>query len=152
MPPIRLPMSFFILHSVFIVFCFACLFGCSGVRISEGTHAATAHDTLWFREELYFGADIPTGGIVSDSLWEDFVNREVVSRFPDGFTTVPAMGRYRYSTGEIKKEPTRIVIVFYPPRSSQDSLKLGEIIRLYKTKFSQESVLRVRSKAEVKFP
>jgi hypothetical protein len=116
-------------------------------------HGATnsGDGSSWVREELYFGSDIPTGGMVTDSLWEDFLNTEVVPRFPEGFTTIPAIGRYRYATGEIMKEPTKIMIIFYSPESSQDSVKVGEIIQSYKTRFSQESVLRARTKVQAKF-
>lgn len=134
-----------------IAFSLILLSGCSGVRSSESQSPSTTQDSLWVREELYFGSDIPTGGTVTDSLWEDFVNRETVSRFPDGFTTLPAMGRYKYKTGEIKKEPTRIVIIYYSPQSSGDSTKVQEIIEFYKKRFSQESVLRVRSRTDAKF-
>ncbi len=128
------------------------LSGCSGIRGSENYQAVAAHDSLWVREELYFGSDIPTSGVVSDSSWEDFVNREIVARFPDGFSTLPAVGRYKYRTGEIKAEQTRIIVVFYPPQSSESSRKIDEIIdHLYKRKFAQESVLRVRTRAKTTF-
>lgn len=142
------------IHTVaWLAFLFILLSGCASIRESSDSQGAQsdAQDSLWFREELYFGSDIPTGGIVSDSLWEDFVNSEIVSRFPDGFTTLPAMGRYKYKTGEIKKEPTRIIIIYYPPQLSSDSAKIQEIIELYKKKFVQESVLRVRSRTEAEF-
>ncbi len=117
------------------------LFGCASVH----------GDSSWTREELYFGADIPTGGAVTDSLWEDFVDREVVTRFPDGFTTVPALGQYRYRTGEIKKETTRIVIIYYPSNQEGDAVKIQDIIDLYRGRFAQESVLRVRSRVSARF-
>ncbi len=127
--------------------------GCATVHQPSGllNENAASQDTTWVREELYFGSDIPTGGIVTDSLWEDFVNREIVARFPEGFTTLPAIGRYRYKTGEIKKEPTRIVILYHSPRKHHDETKVSEIIELYKKRFSQESVLRVRSRMDTKF-
>ena len=137
--------------AAWIVFLFVLLPSCATLRETQDSHPSTAQDSLWVREELYLGSDIPTGGMVTDSLWEDFVNREVVSRFPDGFTTLPAMGRYKYRTGEIKKEPTRIVIIYYPPQSGEDSMKVQEIIEFYKKRFSQESVLRVRSRTDAKF-
>lgn len=121
--------------------------GCTTYR--GATHSGDG--SPWVREELYFGSHIPTGGMVTDSLWEDFLNTEVVPRFPDGFTTIPADGRYRYSTGEIKHEPTRIVVIFYSREAMRDSIKVGEIIARYKSKFSQESVLRVRSRTEAAF-
>lgn len=125
--------------------------GCASVQQDTRGRDVAATDSLWVREELYFGSDIPTGGTVNDSLWEDFVDHEVVARFPDGFTTVPALGRYRYRTGEIKKEPTRIIIIYYHPAEKAASQRVEEIVAAYKKKFSQESVLRVRNRTEATF-
>lgn len=123
--------------------------GCTGPAFQRSILEDSA--PLWVREELYFGADIPGGGLVTDSLWEDFVDREVVSRFPDGFTTLAATGRYKYKRGETTIEPTRIIVIYYPPHQPSDSLKVEEIIDLYKKRFSQESVLRVRNRVEARF-
>ncbi len=138
---------------LFIGLALVCLFlsGCVGAASDARRSSVKELDALWIREELYFGSDIPTGGTVTDSLWEDFVDREVVARFPDGFTTVPALGCYRYRTGEIKKEPTRIIILYYPPPEKEASRRIEEIIEAYKKTFSQESVLRVRGRAETSF-
>ncbi len=138
---------------LFIGQAFVCLFlsGCVGAASDARRSSVKEFDALWIREELYFGSDIPTGGTVTDSLWEDFVDREVVARFPDGFTTVPALGRYRYRTGEIKKEPTRIIILYYPPSEKEASRWIEDIIEAYKKKFFQESVLRVRGRTETRY-
>jgi hypothetical protein len=125
--------------------------GCASQRVDQTSTLSPGATGWWVREELYFGSDIPAGGMVTDSLWEDFVDQEVVARFPDGFTTVPAVGRYKYQTGEIKKEETRIIILYYSRADEHAPLRVEQIIDAYKRKFSQESVLRVRSKAEARF-
>lgn len=130
---------------------FLCLSGCASVGGDSRSSCARECDALWIREEVYFGSDIPTGGMVTDSLWEDFVDHEIVTRFPDGFTTVRALGRYKYRTGEINKEPTRIIILYYPPTDEQAPRWVEDIIDAYKRKFSQESVLRVRNRTETSF-
>lgn len=52
---------------------------------------ATASEKF-FRTELYFGRNIPTGGIVSESDWQKFVDEAVTPRFPGGMTVLDADG------------------------------------------------------------
>ena len=113
--------------------------------------AANETDSIWTEEQLYFGALIPTGGMVTDSLWEDFLDREVTPRFPKGYTTLNVEGRYQYHTGEVKKEPTRMIILNYPDSEKGSERKILDILTTYRNKFSQESVLRVTTKAVTRF-
>ena len=46
-----------------------------------GLHPATT-------AELFFGADIPGGGQISDADWRDFLNSEVTPRVPEGLDVV----------------------------------------------------------------
>ena len=107
--------------------------------------------STWTEDELYFGALIPTGGIVTDSLWEDFLDKVVTPRFPQGFTCLDALGRYQYKNGEIRREPTRIVMLLYDSSERSNERKVHEIAETYKDRFAQESVLRVTSNPAVKF-
>lgn len=119
---------------------------CCPVSEVGRTGQGDASDGVWIREELYFGADIPGGGTVSDSLWEAFEQAEIVPRFPNGFTTTSAIGRYKYTTGEIAKEATRIVIIYYDDIARDEALKVDELIAVYKSRFRQEAVLRTRTR------
>lgn len=125
--------------------------GCGGVRESTRTADAGVRDTLWVREELFFGADIPAGGTVTDSLWEAFLDEEVMPRFPDGSTTVTAVGHYRYASGKTVNERTRILTIYYPLTLDDGTDRIEAIIAAYKKKFSQESILRATSKSAVLF-
>ena len=108
----------------------------------------------FYRTELYFGRSIPGGAMVSDAEWERFLADVVTPKFPDGFTIVKATGQYRERNGNIDKEPSEILLFFYPARTRIASRrKIEDIRRAYKKQFRQESVLRLefRSRLNVSF-
>src|SRR5262245_27986410 len=87
--------------------------------------------TNWVREELYFGRGMPNGGIVSDSAFNAFVEREIAPRFPDGFTLTEAMGYYRMrATGATIKEPSRLLIVYVPENEPAKTQQLNELVSI----------------------
>lgn len=91
----------------------------------------------------FFGKSIPSGGVVTDTAFAQFLDQEVTPRFPAGFTVVPAMGQYREANGVIDHEVSDILILFYPRGSVSDaSKKIEEIRTAYNKTFHQESVLR----------
>ncbi len=71
------------------------------------------------------------------------MQQEVTPRFPDGLTILDANGQFLGSKGIIK-EKTKLLILIYSNRE-EDKQEIQEIIDEYKTKFQQESVLRVTS-------
>lgn len=94
-------------------------------------------------ELLYFGATGP-GGHVSEPEWQAFLADTVTPRFPDGLSVWSASGQWRARTGEINREDSRILNIVHPGGPSQDR-SFEEIVSAYKSRFRQESVLRVRS-------
>jgi hypothetical protein len=122
------------------------------VTASELQGASLAGSGFWTRDELYFGMRVPTGGMVTDSLWKDFVEREVVTRFPDGFTIFEATGYWRDRvTGRTEKEPCRVMLVYYREEQAQTARLLGELAAIYKQRFNQQSVLRVTARVRAAF-
>jgi len=106
----------------------------------------------WVREELYFGRAMPNGSIVSDSAFNAFVEREIATRFPDGFTLTDATGYYRVrTTGVTIKEPSRLLIVYVSEDKPQKTQELNELISIYKALFRQESVLHVTTRVRASF-
>lgn len=93
-------------------------------------------------DTLYFGTQIPEGGVVSDAEWQQFLADEITLRFPSGLTTWEASGQWRDRYNVIERERTHIVQVVHTPR---DEGKIAAIINLYKKRFAQEAVFRVRS-------
>ena len=90
--------------------------------------------------ELMFGRDIGDGGGVSESEWQLFVTRELVSRFPDGLTIIDAIGQWRdRDSGRIVREPSKHVEIVLPGNQDDDA-RLDAVVDAYKRAFRQHSV------------
>ena len=112
--------------------------------------ADSSNLNIFTKDELYFGRSKPGGEIVSDSEWQQFLDREITPRFPDGLTVVDAYGQYLNSQGNLTREKTKLVILIYKS-SPEKNQAIQAIIESYKQKFQQESVLRVTSLAQTAF-
>ena len=94
----------------------------------------------WTPIELHLGRDISTGGIVSERAFLRFVDEVVTPRFPDGLGIIDFTGQYRHSHGVIVREPSKLLTILVPDPAAVSG-KIREIIRAYKRRFQQESVL-----------
>jgi hypothetical protein len=101
-------------------------------------------------DRLYFGRNIAGGGAVADADWDRFVVDAIVARFPDGHTVWRADGAWRDSTGAVIREPSFVLELIHPDDRSSDAA-IEAIIAAYKKLFHQESVLWVRTPAQVRF-
>jgi hypothetical protein len=120
----------------------------SGTAFAQQTQRSVSAPAVrtekFFRTELYFGRSIPGGGIVSEQAWTDFLAEIVTPRFPDGFTSLKAVGQYREKSGRIVSEPSEVLVFLYSGRNKDESrTKIEEIRATYLKMFKQESVLRV---------
>ena len=102
------------------------------------------------RDALYFGRSRRDGGTVNDAQWRAFVDDAIVPRFPDGFTALAAEGHWRAGDGAIVGEATQMVIVLHAGDADAQRA-IEEIVAQYKREFAQESVLRERAPACVRF-
>jgi hypothetical protein len=100
-------------------------------------------------DTLYFGLSTSQGP-VTPSQWNDFLSKEVTPRFPDGLTAFDAKGQWKDAKGVIGKEPTKVLILIHPDNAVEDK-NILEIIDIYKARFHQESVMKVRARPEVSF-
>lgn len=100
-------------------------------------------------DRLYFGTDSP-GGAVGPEEWKLFLDREVTPRFPQGLTTWDAKGQWRNAGGVIQPETSHILHIVHPDAPDSET-SLRALIDVYKAKFRQESVLRVRSEVCASF-
>jgi hypothetical protein len=114
---------------------------CSPVETQAGCAVAT---------QLFFGLSRPDGGIVSDAEWRDFLADTVTPRFPAGFTILAAEGQWRADdTAAIMRESSRVLLIVH--QAGADDAAIAALIGAYKTRFRQESVLRLDSKAIARF-
>ena len=97
---------------------------------------------VWARTELYFGTNRATGEPVSDAEFTQFVDTHVTERFPDGLTLLNGYGQFRSSRGELIREKSFLLILFYPRELQDANKRIQDIRDLYKREFAQESVLR----------
>ena len=100
-------------------------------------------------DSLYFGAAFPQGEVTPRD-WERFVAEIVTPRFPKGLTSWPAAGQWRGASGAVQKESSYVLNIVRPEPSDNDAA-IREVIAIYKTRFHQEAVLRVRSAACISF-
>jgi len=107
----------------------------------------------WIRTELYFSVGSIDGkdGAVSPARWREFLDQEVTSRFPDGFSVFDAYGQWRDKGA---KEPERLstkVIVILHENSPKNAGNIEAIRLAYKRITGDLSVLRLSQPAEVSF-
>ncbi|MCM3871432.1 MAG: DUF3574 domain-containing protein [Pyrinomonadaceae bacterium] len=117
----------------------------SGACRQQGVGAAP-----FVRTELFFGARKPDGTEVSETEWDDFLDKVVTPQFPDGLTVLTGRGQFRGSDGIVIEEKGTVLILLYPRRARKESNRKIEKIRTaYRREFRQQSVLRVDYPAPV---
>ncbi|KYF72113.1 ribosomal protein S3 [Sorangium cellulosum] len=94
------------------------------------------------RTELFFGLDRFEEPSVTPEEWQEFVDTAVTPRFKDGLTQFDVDGQYLASTGELIREDSRLIMLLHDGgQAAHDSIEA--IREEYKTRFDQESVLRI---------
>ena len=96
------------------------------------------------RHLLYFGRNIPGGGVVGDSALRLFLADEVSLRFPAGFTIWDATGHWKGAGGLAETERTVVLMLLLTGAGESDSL-VRTTAQAYKERFRQEAVLHERS-------
>ena len=123
----------------------ALLAGCA----ATGVEGCSRGEQLMTSDWLYMGTQTPDG-VVSAADWQSFLDDAVTPRFPQGLSTWPVAGQWRNSTGLTVREASHVLHIVHPARAADDRA-ITDIAAAYKTRFRQESVLRVRSTACVLF-
>jgi Protein of unknown function (DUF3574) len=105
---------------------------------------------IFARTELYFGLSRSDGPDITDTEFQEFVDRVVTPRFPDGLTLLSGAGQFRGASGVVLREPSKVLILFYPWNNARNRA-IDRIRSLYKQEFDQEAVLRVDDESCVSF-
>jgi hypothetical protein len=129
-----------------------------GCATKTGTSAVSAEHTAaapgWVRTELYFsiGDWMETAfSTEGESRWEEFLEREVTPRFPDGLTVLEAYGQWRSPKpgSPVLRERSRVLVILHP--STQEASDKIEMIRAaWKKGANEQSVLRVSQPVDVR--
>jgi len=101
------------------------------------------------QDTLYFGTAKPDGTVTADE-WTDFLASSVTPRFPRGLTVSQASGQWRGADGSIVQESTRILQLVHPDDAPSER-SVAEVAAIYKSRFQQEAVLRVRTRTCISF-
>jgi hypothetical protein len=103
----------------------------------------------WVRTELYFGTQRADRSAVSEAEWQSFLGEVITPRFATGLTVLEGTGQWRGQQGLVH-ERTHVLILIHPP-TRESSHAIEEICGIYRTRFGQDSVLRVTQRADVDF-
>ncbi len=93
------------------------------------------------RTELFLGLRKPNGTTVNNAEFQQFLDREITPRFPDGFTLLTGQGQFKNARGVILAERTQLLILLYPVATTS-SQQIEQIRQAYTSAFQQQSVLR----------
>jgi Protein of unknown function (DUF3574) len=117
----------------------------------SGQNPCQGRSDLWTRTELFFGSAKPDGSTVSDKEFRRFLDEEVTPRFPDGLTLLVGLGQYRGASGGLVQEKSMLLVLLHPSNAPEGPGHIEAIRRAYKSRFRQESVLRLDACAVVSF-
>ena len=100
-------------------------------------------------DSLYFGSTMPDGSVSPDD-WQRFLAEEITPRFPEGLTSWTAAGQWRNGAGILEQESSFVLHVVHADTAQADAAILA-VMKIYKERFRQEAVLRVRSTACISY-
>ena len=112
------------------------------VAVTTSTLSCPAGMSPMRLDRLYFGE--PSAADGGARAWDAFVDAAITPRFPDGLTTWTASGQWKSAQGELVREASRVLEVVHRPDAATEAAFAAVIVQ-YKTRFHQESVLRVGS-------
>jgi len=105
---------------------------------------------IFARTELLFGLSRANAPDITEEEFQQFIDREVTPRFPQGLTLLTGNGQFQDSTGHIIQEGSKLLILLYPFSRGSSAL-VDEIRAQYRSAFQQESVLRTDEHSCVSF-
>jgi hypothetical protein len=107
--------------------------------------ACRASEQPMLRAELYFGRRIGSRARVTDRQWANFLDGEILPRFPDGLTVLDGEGRWRPRAGGASlRERTKVVMIVVHDEPDVYG-RIDALIAAYTARFRQSSVGRVFS-------
>ena len=100
-------------------------------------------------DRLFFGTNIPGGGVVADEDWKAFVKDVVTPRFKDGVTVLEGDGQWLDPRGDLVREHVHIVeVAHHRDAATDDAIRTSS--DEYKKRFKQDAVLRITEPVTLK--
>ena len=105
---------------------------------------------VWVQTMIYFGRDIPGGGVVSDEQFNNFLQDVVTKEFPMGLTAFNAYGQMKKEDGTIEKQKTEVVLLVHE-KTGANSEAVKRVIENYRSSFGTPQVMHSTSTIDVEF-
>ena len=87
-------------------------------------------------------------GDVTAADWRRFCDEHVTTAFPDGYTSLEAIGYWKGSATTTERENSRVLLIIAPDDAKD---KVLSVAKKYREMFNQEAVLVVTSAGEATF-
>ncbi|WP_336997336.1 DUF3574 domain-containing protein [Leclercia sp. M50] len=125
------------------------LAGCNAPSHSIADNTCKA-DNQMQQTTLYFGLNRPAGEAITGQEWQQFVDQDVTPRFRDGLTVFDARGQWLGNDGKVARESSKALMLIHG-KDAQSESNIEALRGIYKTRFAQESVMRVDQPVCVQF-
>jgi len=122
--------------------------GCTTVTAPQTTDCAA--DNQMVQTTLYFGLNRPAGDAITAAEWQRFVDGDVTPRFRDGLTVFDARGQWLGNDGNVAREASKVLMLIHG-KDARSNSDIEALRGIYKSRFAQESVMRVDQKVCVQF-
>lgn len=99
---------------------------------------------------LYFGLSRPAGKDITSQEWQQFVDKDVTPRFKDGLTVFDARGQWLGNDGKVARESSKALMLIHG-KDAQSESNIEALRNVYKSRFAQESVMRIDNPVCVQF-
>ena len=104
----------------------------------------------WGQTTIYFGMDIPSGGVLSDAQFYEFRKETVTKEFPMGLTAYPAYGQMRNADGSIERQKTEVVVLVHE-QTEANLEAVRKIVDAYRAEFGKPQVMQTTRTVDVAF-
>lgn len=127
------------------------LSGCTATapKTTADTQSCKAENQMQ-QTTLYFGMSRPAGKDITTQEWQQFVDRDVTPRFKDGLTVFDARGQWLGNDGTVAREQSKALMLIHG-KDAQSETNIEALRGIYKSRFAQESVMRVDQPVCVQF-
>ncbi|SQC43869.1 30S ribosomal protein S3 [Klebsiella pneumoniae] len=119
-------------------------------RPARRSPASARRISPWCKPRFYFGLSRPAGKDITAEEWQQFVDRDVTPRFRDGLTVFDAHGQWLGQNGQVVREQSKALMVIHG-HDAQSEAGIEALRQGYKSRFAQESVMRVDQPVCVQF-
>lgn len=96
---------------------------------------------------MFFGLTDKDGTTVAEQEWEQFLADTITPRFPDGLTVFDGRGQWLPPTGDLQREPVKVVLGAVSSDTSRSMKLVDEISAAYAKRFNQDAVFRMAGSA-----